>query len=263
MKTPPFLYLLTAMSGVLSSGLSDLQAAPPANASDFEKLALRDGEDSLPYRLFSPKIVDAGKRYPVVFFLHGAGERGDDNEAQLRHGLAYFASDAFQARHPAFLVVPQCPKGKKWSEVDWGSLKSPLPENPSTSMRLAMRILDQVIQEKPADPSRVYLTGISMGGYGTWDAATRWPDRFAAAVPVCGGGDEDKAARLIRLPIWCFHGDNDKAVPVERSRNMIEAIRKAGGHPKYSEYPGVGHNSWDKAYADTGFYEWLFTQKRP
>jgi predicted peptidase len=262
-KKFPLLLLLSAMSGVLFSDLSPLLAAPPANAPDFEKLSVSDGMNTLPYRLFSPKVLEAGKQYPVVLFLHGAGERGDDNEAQLRHGLSHFASEQCQARHPAFLVVPQCPKGKKWSEVDWALPKSPLPEQPSSSMNLAMQILDRLIQQKLVDPKRVYVTGISMGGYGTWDAATRWPQRFAAAVPVCGGGDEDRAASLVHLPIWCFHGDADKAVLVERSRNMIEAVRKAGGQPKYSEYPGVGHNSWDKAYADPDLYEWLFAQKLP
>jgi predicted peptidase len=231
------------------------------NVTEFEKSTISEGADSIPYRLFRPRTLEENRKYPLVLFLHGAGERGDDNDAQLRHGLARLASPEIQSKHPSFILAPQCPKGKKWSEVDWSQPKSQLPEKPSSSLLLALKVLDQLIQQMPVDPKRVYLTGISMGGYGTWDAATRWPDRFAAAVPVCGGGDDLQAARLTRLPLWCFHGDQDKAVPVSRSRDMIDAIKSAGGTPKYTEYPGVGHNSWDKAYTEPDLYDWLFSKE--
>ena len=117
-------------------------------------------------------------------------------------------------------------------------------------------------KEYSIDPQRIYLTGLSMGGYGTWDLLARKPDLFAAGVPVCGGGDESTAEQIANIPIWVFHGDLDSAVPVSRSRTMVEALKKAGGHPKYSEYPGVEHNSWDKAYADPELMKWLFAQKR-
>ena len=251
------------MAGSLPSVSETLEAAPPANALDFEKRTLTEGSESLPYRLFRPKVLETGRKYPLVLFLHGAGERGGDNEAQLRHGLAMLASPELQAKTPVFVVAPQCPTGRKWSEVDWSQLKTALPEQPSVSMSLAMKILDSLQREFPVDPQRLYLTGLSMGGYGSWDAAERWPERFAAVVPVCGGGDENLAGKLTKLPIWVFHGDQDKAVPVARSRNMVEAIRAQGGNPKYTEYAGVGHNSWDRAYADPALYEWLFAQVRP
>jgi predicted peptidase len=235
-------------------------SAPPANASAFTKGAVSVGDSSIPYRLFSPE-TQAGKKYPLVVFLHGSGERGEDNENQLRHGLAMMSSAEFQAKEPVFLLAPQCPNGRKWSEVDWSKMESALPAEPSVPMTGVMKMIDSLVVSAPVDPDRIYITGLSMGGYGTWDAISRWADRFAAAVPVCGGGDEKQAARLTGIPIWCFHGDQDKAVPVERSRNMIEAIKGAGGKPNYTEYPGVGHNSWDKAYADPALYKWLFAQR--
>ena len=117
-------------------------------------------------------------------------------------------------------------------------------------------------KEYSIDPQRIYLTGLSMGGYGTWDLLARKPDLFAAGVPVCGGGDESTAGKIAKIPIRVFHGDKDNSVPVARSRTMVEALKKAGGHPKYTEYAGVGHNPWDKAYADPKLMNWLFKQKK-
>jgi predicted peptidase len=121
--------------------------------------------------------------------------------------------------------------------------------------------MQYVISHEAVDPARIYLTGLSMGGYGTWDLAARQPERFAAILPICGGGDEATAPRLAKLPIWCFHGDADTVVPVERSRTMIAAVRAAGGSPKYSELPGVGHDSWTPAYRDPAVLDWLFAKR--
>lgn len=252
--------LLLGFALVSASAVPPVLAAPPANPGAFSKGTVAVGDANIPYRLFKPE-TQPEKKYPLVVFLHGAGERGEDNENQLRHGLATMSSPEFQAKEPVFLLAPQCPNGRKWSEVDWSKMESALPTEPSIPMAGVMKIVDSLVSTMPVDPDRIYITGLSMGGYGTWDAISRWADRFAAAVPVCGGGDEKQAARLTRIPIWCFHGDQDKAVPVERSRNMIEAIKRAGGKPNYTEYPGVGHNSWDKAYADPALYEWLFAQR--
>jgi poly(3-hydroxybutyrate) depolymerase/lysophospholipase L1-like esterase len=217
----------------------------------------------LAYRLLKPVGYDASRRYPLVLFLHGAGERGSNNVAQLKHGLRGFAAPEFQARQPVFVMAPQVPLEQKWSNTDWNAPKSELPGQPASALRLAMDALAALQEEFRIDADRIYVTGLSMGGYGTWDAICRYPGYFAAAVPVCGGGDEAKVAVVKDLPIWCFHGDQDKAVPVARSRNMIEAIRRAGGQPRYTEYPNVGHNSWDNAYGDPALYEWLFAQRRP
>ena len=215
------------------------------------------------YRVLKPATVEPGKKYPLVLFLHGAGERGSDNELQLMYLPTWLAEAENRREHPCFVVVPQCRTDQKWVEIDWSDKKS-LPQKPemTVDMTAAVAALDAVMQAEPVDPSRVYLTGISMGGYGSWDLAARMPERFAAVIPICGGGDEATAAKLKTLPIWCFHGDVDKAVPVERSRTMVEAVKAAGGTVKYTEYEGVGHDSWTPAYRDAATLDWLFAQQR-
>ncbi len=242
------------------------EPVPPAAqalADVFEARVFTDADGGqLGYRLLRPPAPPPGTRLPLVLFLHGAGERGSNNVAQLKNGLGGFAAAALRARHPAYLVVPQVPLNQKWSNTDWNAPRSAQPAEPSDSLRRTMALLAALRQEFAIDPDRIYVTGISMGGYGTWDAIARYPDYFAAAVPVCGGGDEAQAPRIKDLPLWCFHGDQDTAVPVARSRHMIEALRAAGGQPKYTEYPGVGHNSWDRAYGEAELYDWLFAQRR-
>ena len=149
-------------------------------------------------------------------------------------------------------------------EVDWGGQAGAgtFPDEPSEPLRLALEVVDGLIAIGRVDPDRVYVTGLSMGGYGTWCAAGLPGARFAAAAPICGGGDPQWASRYAGLPLWAFHGDADNIVPVRRAREMIEAIRADGGNPKYTEYPGVNHASWNQAYADDAFHEWLFAQKR-
>lgn len=250
--------LCAAAAAAMSAGAQEEQLVARFEARTFADA----GGETLNYRLLKPKQYDPARKYPLVLFLHGAGERGSNNVAQLKHGMKIFSSDDLQAKTPAFIVAPQVPAGMKWSDVNWSEQKNALPEKPSRTLRLTMAALEALQKEFSLDGNRLYITGISMGGYGTWDAISRWPDKFAAAAPICGGGDENQAPKLTKLPIWCFHGDKDGAVPVARSRNMIAAIKAAGGDPKYTEYPGVGHSSWDNAYADGALYEWLFAQKR-
>jgi predicted peptidase len=130
-------------------------------------------------------------------------------------------------------------------------------------MALVLELMDKVIDEYPINIKRIYVTGLSMGGFGTWDLISRIPERIAAAAPVCGGGDETQAAKLVNIPIWVFHGADDPVVPTDRSRHMVQAIKDAGGTKiKYTEYPGVGHGSWKPAYADPEFLKWMFKQKK-
>lgn len=219
---------------------------------------------TLPYRLMKPVDLQAGAsaRYPLVLFLHGAGERGDDNIKPLVHGMKEFAKDDVRRKYPCFVVVPQCPDGKRWVEVDW-TLDSheQLPEN-SVTITLVLELMASLQKEYPIDENRLYATGLSMGGFGIWDLITRNPKMFAAAAPVCAGGDEQVAYKAVKIPIWAFHGDKDTVVKPSRSRNMVAALEKAGGQPKYTEYPGVGHDSWNQAYADPKLMEWLFDQRR-
>ncbi|MDX1965129.1 MAG: alpha/beta hydrolase-fold protein [Pirellulales bacterium] len=220
-------------------------------------------EEIFKYRLLAPAKVEPGKKYPVVLFLHGAGERGDDNANQLKYFPTWMAEPAWQEKYPCYVIAPQCRKDKKWVEVDW-STTAPInmPPEPGEQMQVALRILDETLKNYPIDPDRQYLTGLSMGGYGSWDLAMRQPTRFAAVVPICGGGDDRHAALLKDLPLWAWHGDQDQAVPVERSRKMIAAIKAAGGQPRYTELPGVGHDSWTPAYKSEELLPWLFAQKR-
>lgn len=227
-----------------------------------EKKNFEKGGASLPYRLMRPEKVEGGKKYPLVIFLHGAGERGNDNEAQLVHGVKEFAKPGAREKYPCFLVAPQCPTGKQWVQVPWNADKHDMPPVPSAPASLLTGLMDELEKSLPVDLDRVYITGLSMGGYGTWDLLSRQPDRFAAAVPVCGGGDEKKAAVMKKVPIWAFHGALDVAVPVARSRNMVDAVNRAGGNARYTEYPQVAHDSWNPCYADAEMMDWMFRQAR-
>ena len=216
------------------------------------------------YRLLRPASVEPDRRYPLVLFLHGAGERGSDNAAQLKYLPTWLAEPAWRQQFPCFVIAPQCRSEHRWSAFNWSDKKSsPLAAEPTADLAAAIATLEEVCGSEPVDLDRVYLTGLSMGGYGSWELAARMPERFAAVVPICGGGDEAQAAKLVKLPIWCFHGGADRVVPVERSRSMIAAIEAAGGTSKYTEFPGVGHDSWTPAYRDSGLLEWLFAQRRP
>ncbi len=216
------------------------------------------------YRLLSPPNVEAGQKYPLVLFLHGAGERGDDNKLQLLYFPEQMAQPRWRERFPCYVLAPQCRKDAKWVEVDWSLPEShEAPAEPGDQMKVVMQILEKTLAEEQIDKSRIYLTGLSMGGYGSWDLAVRKPDLFAAVAPICGGADNASLAALKDIPVWVAHGDKDRAVPVERSRLAVAALRKAGGNPVYVEMPGVEHNSWTPSYSDNdGLVPWLFRQKR-
>ena len=218
---------------------------------------------SLPYRLLFPLGYDESKpkTYPLVLFLHGSGERGDDNQAQLKNVVAHFETRENRARFRCFVLAPQCPNGQKWVDTDWGAEFNPRPMNPSDAMTLALGCLDAVAGHYHVDPTRLYVCGISMGGYGVWDCLTRYPERFAAGVAVCGGGDPATVtAAAAKVPVWAFHSADDPNVHVTKSRRMIEAWKAQGGQPRYTEYNGLGHVSWEKAFGEPGLMPWLFAQ---
>lgn len=218
---------------------------------------------SIDYRLMSPEADRPGEKYPLVLFLHGAGERGSDNVKQLLYLPEVLSREENRERYACYALVPQCPDNRRWVEVPWDAVETTPQGDASPAMRLVLEMLDEVLHAWPIDPQRVYLTGMSMGGYGAWDLASRRPATFAALAPLCGGGDEAQAGKFKSLPIWAVHGEKDAAVPAVRSRRMIEAVRHAGGKPKYSELPGVGHNCWSQAYApEFGLLDWMFRQRR-
>ena len=256
------LFGASVLGALVASGAEASAADSEAWQEQFTRHEWQSGEATLRYRLFTPALAPGGGKLPLVLLLHGAGERGDDNAAPLVHGAAEFYRR--RATHPCVVLVPQCPAGRKWVEVDWGGGEGngTFPAETSEPLRLALEVVDGLIAGGKVDPDRVYVTGLSMGGYGTWYAAGMPRSRFAAAAPVCGGGDPAWAKRYVGLPVWVFHGDQDDAVPVGRSREMVEAIRAAGGAVKYTEYPSVAHDSWTRTYADDTFHDWLFAQRR-
>jgi dienelactone hydrolase len=218
---------------------------------------------TLPYQLLQPKALRAGERLPLVVFLHGAGERGDDNRKQLTWLVNDLAQPALAKRYRCFVLAVQCPADRMWVDVPWADAHSrAMAKEPSLPLRAVIEAMHRVEDTLPVDRDRVYLTGLSMGGYGCWELAMRDPFHFAAAVPVCGGGDEKQCHRLLGVPVWVWHGDQDLAVPVERSRSMVAALRALGQPVQYTELPGVGHDSWKQAYGDGGALDWLFAQDR-
>jgi predicted peptidase len=217
----------------------------------------------MPYRLFRPR-VEPGRRYPLVLFLHGSSGSGTDNVKQLDRanwfGGLVWALPENQERHPCFVVAPQ--SNENWPAVRLieGQLPEILP-GPGRD-RLAIEIVERLADELPIDRTRIYVTGHSMGGAGTWHVLAQRPDLFAAGVPVCGRAHLATLPRLKDLPIWNFHGVKDEIEPVETSRRIIAALREAGGQPLYTEYPDVGHNVFMWAYTEPALVEWLFTQHR-
>ncbi len=256
-----------AAVGVLLAGTLALAQQPdskPDMDKLLEKLTHTKDKASLPYRLMKPDgySKDGTDRYPLVVFLHGIGERGKDNAIQLKNGVERFVTAAARKKHPCFMAVPQCPDKKMWVEIRDTKVNPKFADKPTEPAGLVLDLIESLSKEYRVDADRIYLTGVSMGGYGTWDLICRKPDLFAAALPVCGGGDPAQADKLTKLPIWVFHGDKDTAVPPERSREMVAAIKKAGGKPEYTEFPGVGHDSWTPTYKDDKTRDWLFAQKK-
>jgi predicted peptidase len=218
-----------------------------------------DKGDTLLYRQLFPDS-DTLRRYPLLIFLHGSGERGNDNEAQLKWGVMNFATDQYMMLHPAFVIAPQCPQNMSWANLSRTDMK--LQPTATKPMELLIGLIHQLLKTQRIDSNRIYITGLSMGGYGTYDAIERYPNLFAAAVPVCGGGDVSKAASIAHIPIWIYHGAEDPAVNPIYSLDMLQALTKAGAHPGFTQYPEVGHFSWLGAYSDPLMLEWLFRQHK-
>jgi predicted peptidase len=242
--------LILVLTGI-SKGIAQRQ--PPA----FKKLVHVHKRDSLPYGLLEPMNLVKGQKYPLVIFLHGASERGTDNDKHLKHIQILFNYNTFN-KFPCYVFAPQCPRGEVWSQMMFGKSFSTTPTRP---MELAMQMIEKIAMQYPIDHTRIYITGVSMGGFGTWDLIARLPYRFAAAVPICGGGDPETAAKIKHIPIWAFHGAEDPTVPPESSRKMIHALQDLGALPGYSEFPGIAHSSWHQAYKEPHLMPWLWKQK--
>jgi predicted peptidase len=237
----------------------------------------------MPYRLFVPQNIDPSKKYPLVMFLHGGGENGTDNEKQLHgtEGATIWAKAAEQAIRPAFVLAPQSRPYRSDDPTQplggFGITRNAQAERymgealkPSADVKMAVKVLEKVLADYPGvDRKRVYVTGLSQGGFGTWNIALLRPDLFAAAVPIAGGGDPALMQRLVNTPIWAFHGAADPVVPVTYSRDSVAALRTLGGQPRYTEYPEgtyfepYEHFSWVYAYSNEEMRAWLFRQAKP
>ncbi len=234
----------------------------------YKKHQYTSGGDSLPYRVLLPENYDASNKYPLIFFLHGAGERGNDNEKQLVHGGSLFLKDEVRKKNPAIVVFPQCPENSFWSNVEISREENKNVfvfkegKEPTVAMKLAQELLNKIIKEYPVSKNQIYAVGLSMGGMGTFEIVGRNPGLFAAAIPICGGGATSTAGKLAKTKWWVFHGAKDDVVAPEYSEEMVSAMKKAKASVKYTLYPDAGHNSWDSTFAEPGLFSWLFSQHK-
>jgi poly(3-hydroxybutyrate) depolymerase len=223
-----------------------IPAAGDAAAPGFRLRTVKAGASERPYSVFLPKGYDGSTRFPVVLFLHGSGERGDDGIRSAQVGLGAIIA----GRPDDFPVIAVFPQAQK----TWGA--------DSEDARAALAALDDVMATYRVDPDRVVLTGLSMGGRGAWELAAAHPDRFSAVVPICGVGRPEDVKLLKDLPVWTFVGDADRDATVRNTREMAAALRDAGARPRSTEYRGVGHNSWDRAYSEADLLPWMLRQTR-
>ncbi|GAA3990659.1 alpha/beta hydrolase-fold protein [Mucilaginibacter dorajii] len=262
MKKILFLILL------LFSGLF-LQAQ---DTSAYKKALFISGHDTLRYRIMYPSNYEAGHSYPLVVFLHGAGERGNDNEKQLWHGADLFLGDSVRKKFPAIVVFPQCPTDSSWSrftkmtdtttaDVRNRALNTYALTTPE---RLVKLLINKLVRRRVADKNRIYLGGLSLGGFGVYDLVIHYPKYFAAAFTISAQANVKLYTQKARyFPIWIFHGDSDNTISVQPDRDLYKAMQGVGAkNVKYTEYPGVQHNSWDNAFAEPKLLPWLFSFRK-
>jgi len=228
--------------------------------------------DTLPYRILFPLDFDPAKKYPMVLVLHGAGERGNNNDDQLKYGTNLFLTDSIRDKYPAIVIYPQCPAQGYWSnvkiEIDSSTRKDKFyfqtnDVPPTKAMTLLLGLVDNFLDKPYVDRHKVYVGGLSMGGMGTFEIIGRRPNIFAAAFAICGGDNTLNAKKYAKkVPIWIFHGERDSVVPYTHSESMVTAIKEAGGDPRYTLYMHDDHNCWDDAFKEPGLIPWLFSNTK-
>jgi predicted peptidase len=231
----------------------------------FEKKQFIYKNDTLPYRILYPENYDKSKNYPLLVFLHGAGERGNDNEMQLVHGSKLFTDSVNRAKYPAIVVFPQCPLEGFWAPIkSWNNGFEYVNNAPVTEpMQLVIRLIRELKKTESVDDKRMYVAGLSMGGMGTYDLICRYPRMFAAAVPICGGVSINRLKKVKNVPIRIFHGGNDPVVSPDHSRKAYKELLRLGAKKvTYIEFPGVQHDSWNNAFAQPDFLSWIFSNKK-
>lgn len=240
MKQLRLLYMTIAILSVIAS---PVQSREPIGQTSQQSARLdRAVNVRMGYLLYLPKDYDQKESWPLLVFLHGSGERGTDLQLVKKHGPPKLIETGKQ--FPFIVVSPQCPEGQWWQPVELAAL------------------LDEIVEKYKVDEDRIYVTGLSMGGFGTWSLAAYTPNRLAAIAPICGGGEIYWTERFSHLPVWVFHGAQDKGVPLRRSEEMVESLKKHGGNVKLTVYPEAGHDSWTETYDNPELYEWLLKQKR-
>lgn len=256
MKKQLVLCVFLCMTGIMVQAQKEL----------FQKKEFSYKGDTLLYRVLFPENYDKNKSYPLVLFLHGSGERGNDNEKQLVWGASLFTDSLNRKNYPAIVLFPQCPANQGWvilkelSEAKFDIIETKEPAKP---LFLAKKLVDFYCKTEKVDSKRIYILGLSLGGMGTFDLICRYPKTFAAAIPICGAVNLDKLKKVRNMPIRIYNGDSDNAVSPDYSRNAYIEL-KAEGSEKVErvEYPGVGHTSWIQAFAEPDFLKWLFLQKK-
>lgn len=233
---------------------------------DYEKKRYITKNDTLPYRILLPENYNPQKSYPLLVFLHGAGERGKDNHKQLVHGSSLFTSAEFRTKHPAIVIFPQCPESSYWASVK--KIKSNKKATQFKyhkelskyhTMDLLQDFLYAIEKSYHIDSSKRYIGGLSMGGMGTFELVTRMPDYFASAFSICGGGHSRWAKKLKNTPFWIFHGSNDQIVSFHYSKKMFKHMKRYNDQTQLTIYEGVNHNSWDPAFKEPALFNWLFS----
>ncbi len=247
--------------------ISSLSKAQDLNM--FERGSFNHKADTINYRILFPDHFDPSKKYPLVFVLHGSGERGNDNNAQLVHGASLFLQIKNREKFPAIVIFPQCPNNSFWSNTKFEDSNGKTKFNflvggePTRSMSALLGLVSTMLDKPFVDKHRVYVGGLSMGGMGTFEILRRKPNVFAAAFSICGG-DNTQNAKIYakKVPLWIFHGAKDQNVPPEHSEAMVVALQHFGGKPKFTLYANDGHNSWDDAFAEPELLPWLFSHSK-
>jgi predicted peptidase len=253
-------YLLTTLAMIFMA-----QCPSPNKERTFEKKTFNSiSGQELPYRILFPDNYNHRESYPLIVFLHGSGERGNDNEAQLTHIAPSFLTDNFQEKYPSIILFPQCASEDTWAEVDvqenvWQVKDS---EKATPSMESLIELIDQIIQEHGVAKTQIYIAGLSMGGFGTYDILSRRPDLFAAGISICGGGNKRYVYKYDDVSMWVFHGAKDPVVPVFLSQEMAESFGARQMDYKYTEYPEGAHDVWNQAWAEPDLLPWLFSKKK-
>ena len=236
------------------------------NIELYEKETFIFENDTLNYRILKPLNYDPNKQYPVHLFLHGSGERGKDNSSQLTHSGILFLKNENREKYNSWVIFPQCSKNDRWPSISsdlWDQVFENKIKKPNKSLGLVIRLMDEFIEKKDVDNQRIYLSGLSMGGMGAFEILYRRPDMFAAATPICGNGITQLAKLFAnKVPVWIFHGSDDKVVSPKYSLEMARAIIESGGSPKMTLYANVDHNSWDNAFAEKDFLKWIHSKTK-